>query len=126
MKTTFIFIDDEPVCNLISKKILSREYPDSQIFMFQSGIDAINYFESNSEQLKKEKILINLDINMPEMNGFEFLVEFEQRFATTLDADVFILSSSQDPDDKAQAGQFESVKNFYSKPFQVSYVEGYV
>lgn len=126
MKTTFIFIDDEPVCNLISKKILTREYPDSQIFMFQSGIDAINYFESNTEQLKKEKILINLDINMPEMNGFEFLVEFEQRFATTLDADVFILSSSQDPDDKAQAGQFESVKNFYSKPFQVSYVEGYV
>lgn len=126
MKTTFIFIDDEPICNLISKKILTREYPDSQIFIFQSGIDAIDYFESNAEQLKKEKILINLDINMPEMNGFEFLVEFEQRFAKAFDADVFILSSSQDPNDKAQASQFEIVKNFYSKPFQVSYVEGYV
>jgi CheY-like chemotaxis protein len=126
MKTTFIFIDDEPICNLISKKILTSEYPDSQIFIFQSGTDAIDYFESNAEQLKKEKILINLDINMPEMNGFEFLVEFEQRFAKAFDADVFILSSSQDPNDKAQAGQFEIVKNFYSKPFQVSYVEGYV
>lgn len=126
MKTIFIFIDDEPICNLISNKILTRDYPDSTILSFQSGIDAINYFESNEEQLKNEKILINLDINMPEMNGFEFLVEFEQRFATVFDADVFILSSSQNPNDKEQASQFEIVKNFYSKPFQLSYIEGYV
>jgi len=126
MKTTFVFIDDEPICNLISKKMLTRDYPDARIFIFQSGIEAINYFEANTDKFKTEKILINLDINMPEMNGFEFLVEYEQRFATTFDCDVFILSSSIDPNDKTKANQFKIVKKFYNKPFMLSYVEGYI
>ena len=82
-------------------------------FVFQSGIDAIEFFEANADQLKTEKILINLDINMPGMNGFEFLEEYEKRFARALDCDVIILSSSQDPKDKAKASQFEIVKKFY-------------
>ena len=126
MSTTFVFIDDEAICNLISKAILIRNYPDAQIFIFQSGIDAINYFEANADQFKTEKMLIILDINMPEMNGFEFLVEYEKRFATAFDSDVFILSSSINLNDETKARQFKIVKNFYSKPFQLSYVEGYV
>jgi len=126
MKTKFVFIDDEPICNFISKRLLTLAYPAVQVYIFQSGIEAINYFEANADQFKTEKILINLDINMPEMNGFEFLAEYEQRFAAAFDCDVFILSSSQNPNDIAKASQFTVVKNFLTKPFQPSYVEGYI
>lgn len=121
----YIFIDDEPICNLISKKILTLHYPDSKIISFESALDAIQYFEANLDQLQQHKILISLDINMPEMNGFEFLVEFENRFEKILNAEVFILSSSHVEKDRSRANQFKVVKNYYTKPFQISYVQNY-
>ena len=64
----YIFIYDEPIFNLISKKKLLLSDEKANILTFDSGINAINYFEDNFQELNNEKIVLFLDINMPEIN----------------------------------------------------------
>jgi CheY-like chemotaxis protein len=120
----YIFIDDEAIFNLISKAKLQLLNTQTYALTFDSGNSALQYFEDNIQQLKHERIVIFLDINMPEMNGFEFLQEYKNKFANVLNAVVYMLSSSIAEVDREAAQQFSMVKQFYSKPFQVSYLEG--
>jgi CheY-like chemotaxis protein len=120
----YIFIDDEAIFNLISKAKLQLLNTQTYALTFDSGDSALQYFEDNIQQLKHEKIVIFLDINMPEMNGFEFLQEYKNKFADVLNVVVYMLSSSIAEVDREAAQQYSMVKQFYSKPFQVSYLEG--
>ena len=119
----YAFIDDEPIFNIISKTKLLQLDGNAKILTFDSCKNAIQYFEENIEPLSNDRLVIFLDINMPEMNGFEFLQEFKNRFFASLQAVIFMLSSSIDSVDKETAFQFPFVKNFFSKPFQTSYLD---
>lgn len=119
----YVFIDDEPICNLISKAKLRIIDPKANAQTFNSGKEALIYFEENLHLLRNEKIVIFLDINMPEMNGFEFLHEFNNKLAPLLQVVVFMLSSSIAEVDKQVAFQFSLVKDFFSKPLQAAYID---
>ena len=119
----YIFIDDEEICNLISKTKLLQVDPTANILTFESGREAIQYFQENKDRLSADKLVIFLDINMPGMNGIDFLEEYN-KLATSLQAIIYVLSSSLDATDKEAAFQFPVVKDFFGKPFQTSYLSG--
>ena len=119
----YAFIDDEPIFNIISKTKLLQLDGTAKILTFDSGKNAIQYFEENVEPLSNDRLVIFLDINMPEMNGFEFLQEFNNKFVSSLQASICMLSSSVNSADKAAALQFPFVRDFFSKPFQTSYLD---
>ena len=119
----YIFIDDEKICNLISKTKLLKVDPTANILTFESGREAIQYFQENKDRLSADKLVIFLDINMPGMNGIDFLEEYN-KLATSLQAIIYVLSSSLDETDKEAAFQFPVVKDFFGKPFQTSYLNG--
>ncbi len=61
--------------------------------------------------------IIFLDINMPRMDGWEFLQEFEKLPDTILNkCSVYMLTSSIDPNDIEKSKTYKTVKNFFSKP----------
>ncbi len=122
----YIFIDDEPIFNMISKTKLQQMDVNADVLTFDSGMDALKYFAENVNLVSKEKLIIFLDINMPEMDGFDFLQEFNDKFDTSIQAIIFMLSSSIDSGDKEKAFQYPLVKNFHTKPFQLSYLNGIV
>ena len=74
----YIFIDDEEICNLISKTKLLQVDPTANILTFESGREAIQYFQENKDRLSADKLVIFLDINMPGMNGIDFLEEYNK------------------------------------------------
>ena len=69
--------------------------------------------------------LIFLDLNMPIMNGWEFLDVFSQENykSTFFDTKVIILSSTIDPSDYQKAKGYQMVSHFLSKPITVEMLE---
>ena len=68
--TQILLIDDDEVDVRTVRRAFSRAGVDSQIHVVSNGLDALSSLRTASI---KEPILILLDLNMPKMNGFEFL-----------------------------------------------------
>jgi CheY-like chemotaxis protein len=92
------------------------------ILEFQDGEDALVEIERLS---KDEEILILLDINMPVMNGWEFLDKYLTFFPFRKDR-IVILSSSIDFLDRQKAKEFEIVYGFVEKPLTLDRIKEYI
>lgn len=116
-----ICVDDDPIALLLSKLVISKANFASQIVTCVNGEEAMKYLEkpetieenSNAEQ----SLLILLDLNMPVMDGWEFLEQFstklQNQYTTTK---IILLSSSIDPNDIKKSKDFSMVVDFLPKP----------
>ena len=118
----FIIIDDDEQSNMICKFVVKQAI-DSNINISTytqalKGNDSINTEFQASDNT--QHIILLLDINMPEINGWEAL-----NMLTKLDDEVknqlhlFMFSSSIDPKDKNQAKEHPMVTGFIEKPLTV-------
>ena len=92
----FLSVEDNKVTNLANVRIFKKEYPDIDITNTQNGYEALKYLEKcNKFDLP---YFILLDLNMPIMNGIEFLSRIRQdkRFSTL---PVVIHTTSSNLDD---------------------------
>ena len=105
-------IDDNNIDLLISHKLLLKYHADLEIREFSKAREAASVLQNASG---KEEIpdLILLDINMPDMNGWQFLEAIQ-----TIDHQpvVYILTSSLDERDKSMSAQYEIVQGYITKP----------
>ncbi|MCB1148445.1 MAG: response regulator, partial [Leptospiraceae bacterium] len=106
------FIDDDEINNMLSIRMLGRISPDSNATTYLSAEDALEAILNKKESFPDS---IFLDINMPRMNGWEFLDELIVR---EINIPVYMLTSSIDPRDQEKAGSYEMVKDFISKPLR--------
>ncbi|MDZ4668821.1 MAG: response regulator [bacterium] len=112
-----LLIDDNEIDNFINKKIVSKSLMADLITVLNSGIDAIEFLTNlimNNEPFPE---LIFLDIQMPEMDGFQFLHQFdnfpeEMKVSTSIN----MLTSSSNSNDIKRASECRYVKNFFNKP----------
>jgi len=105
-------VDDDPINNLINKRLLVKLGIKAQILEFQEGIEAISLLEKSDP---KKSTLIFLDINMPIMNGWEFLSVYQEKFPHRND-EIIILSSSIDYQDRLKAQEYKVVSGYLEKP----------
>ena len=105
-------IDDNNIDLLISHKLLLKYRPDLEVKEFNKAREAVAVLQKASSQ-EEVPDLILLDLNMPGMNGWEFLEAIR-----TIDYQpvVFILTSSLDERDKSMSAQYEIVKGYITKP----------
>lgn len=121
-----MLIDDSDIDNMVNKHILSRNSVAENILVFTSANDALVYIEKNKANSDPNTFpsVILLDINMPIMNGFGFLLEFEKSNKELLDTiKVVMLTSSVDPNDIRKSKEFKTVKSFISKPLSLEHLE---
>ncbi|GAB3163409.1 response regulator [Telluribacter humicola] len=111
-------IDDDDISLKIVTLTVKRYHFAECISILKNGKEGIGYLD---EVLLKEKVpptLIFLDINMPVMDGWEFLEEYTQRFEKYFpQTSICMLTSSLDPQDQERASHYPSVIAFLSKPF---------
>jgi CheY-like chemotaxis protein len=117
-----MLVDDDEITNLINTAVLTRTYDKDDVIAYTRGEEALTYLKQ-LVQFSIEKIpgVIFLDINMPSMDGWEFLDEFQKLPGEPLKkCKIFILSSSIDLEDVEKSKEYPVVQDFISKPLTLT------
>ncbi|WP_207497172.1 response regulator [Aridibaculum aurantiacum] len=110
-------IDDDNIYQLITTKIIEMVNPQQQVISFSNGQQAIDYFTSLSNEHTTLPDIIFLDLNMPIMNGWDFLDAFSSLQNLPKKIPVYMVSSSVNEDDAVRSKTYPVVKDFIIKPF---------
>jgi response regulator RpfG family c-di-GMP phosphodiesterase len=107
-------IDDNEVDNLVHSRIIKLTKPNSQIMSFSSGKTALQTIADGNV---RPPDIIFLDLNMPLMDGWEFLAGVQKlaEYLPTMPI-VYLLTSSPDPRDIKRAEETPLISNFIIKP----------
>ncbi|WP_157044668.1 response regulator [Roseobacter sp. GAI101] len=118
---TIMLVDDDQVDQMMYKRVIDRSGLVRKIISFQYPDKALEFLKAPD---CGEIDVLLLDINMPRLNGFEFLeravAEVGPAFAKVV---VVMLTTSLDPKDKERADSFSIVKAFLNKPLTAADLE---
>ncbi|TGL41544.1 response regulator [Leptospira perdikensis] len=107
-------VEDDVITTFLIKTLMEKFSFADEIQGFQNGEDALNALLSGTV----DPDLLFLDLNMPIMDGWEFLNAINQhpKYAKL---PIYILTSSIDPTDKARSAEFQNVKGYLVKPLSL-------
>lgn len=112
-----MLVDDNDTDNFISRRIIEITNFAKNVEIKNSGKGALEYLEEHKNNTEKLPDIIFLDINMPIVDGFVFLYEFEKFSQQVKDkCKVIILSSSDNKRDIDKIVNNENVIKFITKP----------
>lgn len=124
--SSILVVEDSEPDQFLCKVMLERFNPDIQVMQAYDGQEALDFLTKAGEQPD----LIFLDINMPGMDGYEFLDKYcgGKSKAVTADkkADVIMLTSSSFAGDKKRSLAYDCVKDYIMKPFTVDKIKDVV
>ncbi|WP_345951376.1 response regulator [Mucilaginibacter sp. PAMB04274] len=116
MKPAFIIIDDSELDCFIIQKIIQHIDSNFNFKIYRSAQKALDALKKVTEEDYVFGLIV-LDINMPMMNGFEFIEAFEKLPSGIKDKyRIVVLSSTRNPGDIARLSTYKSVESFIDKP----------
>ena len=118
VKMTYI-VDDDSIFVFVLRKLLEKNGNFGKMVDFKNGNDAIDILFSKESELP---CVILLDLNMPIIDGWQFLDQLEDS-ALKDQLNVYIMSSSIDRSDIEKSKNYSIVKDFISKPVNADKLE---
>ena len=116
-------IDDDPIFVFGAKRMMELADFCNGFMVFQDGrkaLDGLSAIVASGNNLPE---LILLDLNMPVMDGWQFLDEFT-KIKTDKKITLYIVSSSIDNEDFNKAETYEVVSNYIVKPITMDALKG--
>jgi two-component system chemotaxis response regulator CheY len=117
LKSRVFIIDDDPIHQRIAQIMISKHNLFDEYFSYTEAQKALDFLEENKKNEESLPDVILLDLNMPVIDGWDFLETFEtlvKEFKKGIR--VFIVSSSVDEKDVLRSKTYVAVKGFISKP----------
>lgn len=116
-----MLIDDNKIDNFFHQRVI-RKYDEAiEVIVKESGEEALEYLTGSREQ---DPDIIFLDINMPGMNGWEFIEHYNKLDPKLHNSNIVVmLTTSGNPDDKALASDYEVISEFRTKPLSIQMLE---
>ncbi|WP_119079724.1 response regulator [Chitinophaga alhagiae] len=116
LKSIFI-VDDDPIHQQITEIMLHRLSISEAVSRFSDAQDALDHIRANMHDARAMPDIILLDLNMPVMDGWEFLEAFDAvRSTLPSKIKVYVLTSSIDEKDRERVSRFTFVEGYLTKP----------
>jgi CheY-like chemotaxis protein len=113
---SILLVDDDQINNFINKRIIRKLDIANHVDIALNGEEALEHIQKICEETGNCPELIFLDINMPVMNGFEFLNEFKNlSLQNKKEVKIIVLTTSTNPGDMQKLKE-HSIKGFLNKP----------
>lgn len=119
MSKVICIIDDDPIYQFLINKIIGNSNAGHDVVFFKNGKEAIEHFKLDLEHNLPEIIL--LDLEMPIMDGWDFLKEIDD--LNIRNTNIYIVSSSISDEDKEKAKLFPKIKGHFSKPLNAHKID---
>lgn len=119
-----MLIDDNESDNFFHELTIENSNCAKKIISFDLAQNALAYLKNIEEPDYIQPDIIFLDLNMPRMNGWEFLEVYEKLDDAIKSRMVIImLTTSLNLDDRERAKQFSAIKEYRNKPLTEEYME---
>ncbi|MCH2045435.1 MAG: response regulator [Saprospiraceae bacterium] len=110
-------VDDDKVFTFLTTRIIAKNNLVEQVKVFGNGLDILNFIAENIHDVASLPEIILLDLNMPIMDGWQFL----ERYIDLLpkidkEIKIYVLSSSIFPEDIDKAKTIQAVSDYIIKP----------
>ena len=115
-------IDDDPITLALCDMVIKKTSFAKEVITATNGKEGLTWFsayfsKNNTEAKRDPPDLIFLDLNMPVMNGWDFLEDYIMKYAERIpETKVVILSSTVNPEDFLRANRYDIVIDFINKP----------
>jgi response regulator of citrate/malate metabolism len=119
-----MLIDDDPDDNFIHERVIRKSNAAEMVIAMKTASSALEYLKSKEDINNTHPDLIFLDINMPGMNGWEFLQEYNKldiQFRSQVI--IIMLTTSDNPTDKMKATLANGICAFKTKPLTKEMLE---
>jgi CheY-like chemotaxis protein len=119
----FLLIEDNVIDQIVTTQLLKKKLGIPEVNIANNGKEGIQWLHNNRNRFNQSLIIL-LDIQMPEMNGFEFLHEYEKLpQELKRETQLFMLSSTLDSNEIKRAKDNSHVIKLLSKPLPVKELE---
>ncbi len=119
----FLLIDDDDIIGIVHPAIINQVFPESEVILIKSCMEALDYFKEQLAANIPAPDVIFLDINLPKMNGFEFLEQLSEKDLSFLKhTQIYMLSSSIDQRDMAKVEANKNITGFIGKPLTMDFI----
>lgn len=118
-----LIIDDDPIHQRIVQIMIAKHHIYDDYISFTEAEKALEFLNQQADHKELLPDVILLDLNMPVVDGWDFLEAFE-KIAGNLKKEIriFIVTSSVDEKDKQKSHDFTMVKGFISKPLSTEMI----
>ncbi len=113
-------VDDDNICHLLFKKQIQNISFANDCLTFSNGKVAFEYFKDNINNKLLLPDIIFLDINMPIMNGWDFLKKYEEKILPQISKSIkiYLISTSLNEIDVKRVNENSLIIDFIEKPFK--------
>ena len=114
---TILLVDDHEPTNIFNKLVIKSLDCAESVVVAEDGLQALEFLLKKVDGAYPVPELIFLDVNMPRMNGWEFLEGYQKIDTKQKGAVVIVmLTSSLNPDDQERANNIEDITGYAEKP----------
>lgn len=127
-KIPVVIVDDQDADRYIAKRRLAKTGDFDPVFESTTGPDFLETFFNGHKGsgIEHSPLVVLMDINMPQMSGFETIEEVMRRMESGRgpdSVDFMMFTSSENPSDLARADGLDAVKGYIVKPLDEAGIE---